>query len=42
MAFDFTVVAGQVTRIAFRADPELLAEVRPRKGARPAEPGTPA
>jgi RNA polymerase sigma-70 factor (ECF subfamily) len=42
VAFDFTVVAGRVTRIAFRADPELLAKVRQRNGAGPVEPATPA
>jgi RNA polymerase sigma-70 factor (ECF subfamily) len=42
VAFDFTVVAGLVTGIVFRADPELLADVRPRQGAGQAEPDTSA
>jgi RNA polymerase sigma factor (sigma-70 family) len=33
VAFDFTVVHGLVTRIIFRAEPSVLAVVRPRKGA---------
>jgi RNA polymerase sigma-70 factor (ECF subfamily) len=33
VAFDFTVVGGAVTQIAFRAEPGLLARVRSRKGA---------
>ena len=32
VAFDFTVERGLVTRIAFRADPAVLAGVRARKG----------
>ena len=35
VAFDFTVVDGQVARIAFRADPTVLAAVRRRRGASP-------
>ena len=35
VAFDFTVVDGQVTQIAFRAAPELLAGVVRREGAEP-------
>ena len=33
VAFDFTVVDGQVARIAFRAEPAVLAGVRRRAGA---------
>lgn len=33
VAFDFTVTNGVVTRIAFRADPAVLAGVRTRKGS---------
>ena len=33
VAFDFTVVDGQVARIAFRAEPAVLAGVRRRSGA---------
>jgi RNA polymerase sigma-70 factor (ECF subfamily) len=33
VAFDFTVVGGQVARIAFRAEPSVLAGVRRRQGA---------
>lgn len=36
VAFDFTVVDGRVTRIDFRAEPGLLASVRPRRGGAPA------
>lgn len=32
VAFDFTVVNGAVTRIEFRAEPRVLADVRSRKG----------
>jgi RNA polymerase sigma-70 factor (ECF subfamily) len=41
VAFDFSVVDGLVTGIAFRAEPEVLAGVRARKGERPAERGAP-
>ena len=34
VAFDFTVVGAAITRIAFRADPTVLAGVRSRKGER--------
>ncbi|NHC24075.1 sigma-70 family RNA polymerase sigma factor [Nocardioides sp. IC4_145] len=40
VAFDFSVVDGRVARIDFRAEPELLASVRPRRGAAPAGGGT--
>ncbi|GGO71118.1 sigma-70 family RNA polymerase sigma factor [Nocardioides deserti] len=40
VAFDFTVVDGRVARIDLRAEPELLASVRPRRGAAPAGGGT--
>ncbi len=33
VAFDFTIEDGMVSRIDFRADPEVLARVRARKGA---------
>lgn len=39
VAFDFTVVDGRVTGIEFRADPVVLAAVRPRKGGTPVERG---
>ena len=42
VAFDFTVVGGVVSRIAFRADPAVLAGVRARKGDRPVDRGAPA
>ena len=32
VAFDFTVVEGVVTRIEFRAEPDVLASIRPRRG----------
>lgn len=32
VAFDFSVVDGVVTRIEFRAEPELLARIEPRRG----------
>jgi RNA polymerase sigma factor (sigma-70 family) len=35
VAFDFQVVDGRVARIAFRADPAVLALVRRRRGAEP-------
>jgi RNA polymerase sigma-70 factor (ECF subfamily) len=35
VAFDVTVVDGQVARIVFRADPAVLAAVRRRRGAEP-------
>ena len=41
VAFDFTVVQGRVSRIAFRAEPAVLAGVRPRSGAGPADRGAP-
>lgn len=41
--FDLTVVDGRVTRIDFRADPEVIAQVVRRDGAHPrAEPGASA
>lgn len=42
VVFDFTVVLGLVTRIEFRADPAVLARVRRRQGAEPADRGAPA
>lgn len=41
VAFDFTVVDGRVKRIAFRADPTVLAGVRLRKSPEPGDRGTP-
>lgn len=41
VAFDFTVVGGLVTRIAFRAEPAVLAGVRGRKGDQPVDRGAP-
>lgn len=41
VAFDFTVVDGLVTRIAFRADPTVLAGVRARRGDKPADVAAP-
>ena len=41
VAFDFTVVDGRVTRIAFRADPAVLAGVRTRSGGGPVDRGAP-
>lgn len=41
VAFDFTVVDGRVARIAFRADPAVLAGVRARRGDGPADRGRP-
>jgi RNA polymerase sigma-70 factor (ECF subfamily) len=40
VAFDFTVVGGAVTRIAFRADPVVLAGVRARRGDSPVDRAT--
>ncbi len=40
VAFDFTVVAGVVARIEFRAEPALLGRVRARRGALPVGGGT--
>ncbi len=34
VVFDFTILAGAVNRIDFRADPEVLVQVRGRTGAR--------
>ena len=39
VAFDFTVVDGVVTRIEFRAEPRVLADVQSRKGADPVDRG---
>jgi RNA polymerase sigma-70 factor (ECF subfamily) len=39
VAFDFTVVDGRVSRIAFRAEPAVLAGVRARRGAEPVDRG---
>jgi RNA polymerase sigma-70 factor (ECF subfamily) len=39
VAFDFTVLDGLVTRIAFRAEPAVLAGVRSRKDAEPVDRG---
>ena len=39
VAFDFTVVDGRVARIGFRAEPDVLAGVRGRKGAKVVQPG---
>lgn len=39
VAFDFTVAGGMVTRIAFRADPDVLAGVRTRKRDQPVDRG---
>ena len=39
VAFDFTVVVGRVTRIVFRAEPDVLAGVQGRPGGRRVEPG---
>lgn len=38
VAFDFTVIAGAVTQIAFCAEPAVLVTVRTRKGAEPVGP----
>jgi RNA polymerase sigma-70 factor (ECF subfamily) len=42
VAFDFAVVDGLVTRIDFRAEPEVLAGVRGRTGDEPVDRGAPA
>ncbi len=39
VAFDFTVLDGVVTRIAFRAEPSVLAGVRSRKDEEPVDRG---
>ena len=39
VAFDFAVAHGVVTRIAFRAEPALLAGVRARRGSSPVDRG---
>ena len=41
VAFDFAVVDGRVTRIDFRAEPELLADVVSRRGKDPVDRGAP-
>ncbi len=41
VAFDFSVVDGVVTRIAFRAEPAVLAGVRGRDGEEPVDRGAP-
>lgn len=41
VAFDFTVVDGSVTRIRFRAEPDVLARIRTRRGGAPAGRGAP-
>ena len=41
VVFDFTVVSGRVNRIEFRAEPAMLARVRPRKGDRAVAGGAP-
>ncbi len=40
VVFDFTVVGGSVVRIEFRAEPEVLAGVRRRRGGEPLDRGT--
>lgn len=42
VAFDFTVVDGLVTRIAFRAEPAVLVGVRTRRGQEPVDRRPPA
>jgi RNA polymerase sigma-70 factor (ECF subfamily) len=41
VAFDFTVVDGAVTRIAFRAESDVLARIRFRRGEATADRGAP-